>query len=397
MEPLPYETCDGSFSLKERGIIDMITRIINGIEFDIDINKANELYFPADFNRSINSTGITDILFAFYNAKKEYTPESLFIELTGQCNFNCPFCYIHNCRGARDRKFKPFSEIKKDIDFLLSSGLITCTISGGECLLHPDFKELYRYLKENGVLVTILSNLTLLNSEVLDLFLELPPYKIDVTIYAMNDTSMQVITGQNTYSYNLVLDNVLSLKKNCINVTCKTPINTFTKSEIDDIRSWCETYDIPYFTSMEVFETYDGKSMEQYSMTKEEVLTDRIEAKIAKGNTTTTDKKRKINFDCKGGQYGLFISYEYSLRPCMPFYSVPEANFQIGPEGIENALERMKEFINKYKNTPLKYCEGCFHSNLCDLCIITQLSGMNTKKLVQENCLALHRFDKAST
>ena len=79
------------------------------------------------------------------------------------------------------------------------------------------------------------------------------------------------------------------------------------------------------------------------------------------------------NFDCKGGEYGFFISYDYKLRPCMPFYAVPDANYDIGELGIETAFERMQQLIEKYKGTRLKGCSGCIAVNMCKECIITQL------------------------
>ncbi len=369
----------------------MLTRTVNNVEFDIDIHKGNEIYFEEEFYEKCGSTGINDILIAVYNEKKKYTPESLFIELTGRCNFNCPFCYIHTCKEARNHSFISFERLKKDLDYLLEQGLITCTISGGECFLHPEFAKIYRYLKENGVLVTVLSNLSLLSEEILDLFCQLPPYKVDVTIYALSDHQMEKATGQNIVKAGDVLDNILRLKNAGIYVTCKTPWNTLTEKEIPEIETWCKEKEIPYFFSMEVFENYEGESMNDYSMPDDEVFADRVTAKLTKMSGNPEGRGRKMNFHCKGGEYGLFISYDYVLRPCMPFYTVKEANFKIGEEGIESALGKMKQFIEKYKNKPMTHCSGCEKHELCDLCIITQLSG-KPESFVKNHCMKLNEF-----
>lgn len=371
----------------------MLTRNINGVEFDIDINKGNEIYFDADFYEKCKSTGINDILYALYTEKKSYTPESLFLELTGRCNFNCPFCYIHNCENVNKVPYIPFERLKNDIDYLIDNGLLTCTISGGECFLHPDFNKIYRYLKERGIIVTVLSNLSLLDEEIIKLFEELPPYKVDVSIYAMEQELMEKITGNRSVSCSDILDNILTLKNKGINVTCKTPYNTVTESQIMIIETWCKQNSIPYFFSMETFESYDGQSMEHYSMPFNDVFNDKITAKKQKMNNTSSQCMKKNNFDCKGGQYGLFISYDYKLRPCMPFYCVEEANFDINKYGIEYALNKMKAFINKYKETPLAYCRGCDKHELCDLCVITQLSKDNLKQYVLEHCKLMCNVD----
>lgn len=364
----------------------MLTRNVNGVEFDIEIEKANEIYFFEEFYEKCASTGINDILVAIYNEKKEYTPESLFIELTGKCNFNCPFCYVHTCSTVQKQPFISFEQIKKDIDYLVERGLITCTISGGECFLHPEFEKIYEYIKNKGVLVTILSNLSLLTDSIVNLFKRLPPYKIDVTIYAMEEEKMKTVTCQKKIASSQVLNNILRLKDEGMNVTCKTPYNTLTEGQIPLITEWCKKHEIPYFYSMETFENYEGKNMEQFSMAEQEVYKDKILAKKQKYGDVESECTPKINFECKGGQYGLFISYDYKLRPCMPFYCVPEANFDIATVGLPKALEQMEEFIKKYKGTKLRYCKGCNKQNVCDVCIITQLSKTNLKEHMQKQC-----------
>ena len=370
----------------------MITRIVNGIEFDVEISTGNEIYFDESFYEKCASSGISDILYAIYNEKQEYIPESLFIELTGKCNFDCPFCYIHTCSQAKKQQFVSFEQIKNDIDYLVDCGLITCTISGGECMLHPEFKKIYEYIKLKGVLVTVLSNLSLLNDNIVDLFRALPPYKVDVTIYAIDDEQMSIITGQDKVKSEVILNNILRLKENGINVTCKTPYNNITQNEICKINEWCQKNEIPFFYSMETFENYNGKSMEKFSMKEEEVNKDKIKAKKEKLEVGLSPKRKKINFECKGGQYGLFISYDYKLRPCMPFYVVEEANFDILSQGLKSAIGEMKKFINKYKGTPLQYCEGCDKVEICDLCIITQLLKDNSKENMLKKCEMLEYY-----
>lgn len=49
----------------------MIKRIINGIELNINENKANEIYFPDDFVSNLNDISISSILNAIYEKKKK--------------------------------------------------------------------------------------------------------------------------------------------------------------------------------------------------------------------------------------------------------------------------------------------------------------------------------------
>ena len=351
----------------------IITRTINGIELDIDVSKPNELFFEEDFAKNLPSDGINDILTQIYNYNPSYFPGSMMIELTCKCNFGCKFCYINSSKFPSHYAEKRFDEIEKDLKYLIRKGLLSCTITGGECLIHPDFVKIYRFLKENGVIVIVLSNLSILKQEHIDIFKKFPPFKVDVSVYGIDNAAMQQITSQNKYNSDVVLNNVLKLKTEGINVHCKTPVNTLTKSECENIQTWCEENNIKYFSSPEIFENYDGQSMDMYSVEVNDIIDDRLDIAKEKHGNELTAFGQKTNFECKGGEYGFFISYDYKLRPCMPFYAVPDANYDISELGIETAFERMQQLIEKYKGTKLKGCSGCTAVNMCKECIITQL------------------------
>jgi len=349
----------------------IVSRVINGVEIDIDVSKAGELYFDSVFSSKLPDYGINSILEAIYAEKRTYLPESMMLEITNKCNFNCQFCYVHTCN--KPNQFLRFASVKQDLQYLVDNGLLHCVITGGECLLNPDFLDIYKFLKIHGVLVTVLSNLSLLTAEHLAIFRELPPYKVDVSIYGYTDVAFHSATSQHNIHAKTVLNNILLLKNEGVRVTCKTPENTVTKKEIPQIRKWCKLHKIEYYTSSEIFENYDGQSMDRFISTPKQVDAERIESIAEKFGPNAKQFGKKICFDCKGGQYGLFISFDYKLRPCLPFYKVEEANFAISANGIRLALEDMKTFIRRYSGIPLKYCRGCNAMNLCKECVITQL------------------------
>ena len=367
----------------------IITRSINGVEVDIDTSKPNELYFEEEFASRLPSDGINDVLIQIYRNKPTYFPGSMLIELTCKCNFRCEFCYIHSCEVQANYVEKSFSEMKEDLNYLVQRGLLSCTITGGECFIHPDFLEIYQFLKESGVIVTVLSNLSLLSQEHIDVFKKFPPFKVDVSLYGIDNEKMKSTTSQNKYDSGSILKNILKLRDEGINVTCKTPINTLTKPEVEKIEAWCMANKITYFSSPEIFENYDGMDMSCFSVGIDEIIEDRLDAAREKHGENLIAHGQKINFECKGGEYGFFISHDYKLRPCMPFYSIPRANFDIAQLGIENAFEEMQKLIKRYKGTPLEGCSGCVAVNVCKECIITQLryNEIDLMSKMKEICL----------
>lgn len=351
--------------------MEQVLRKINDVELVVDPYTGQDIYFRKEFSEKLPGNGLSDILYTLYNEKKKYVPLSLMIELTNGCNFNCPFCYIHTCK--RKTVFRSGAEIIKQLELLIQKGLLSISITGGECMIHPDFIPIYTFLKKNGVLVTVLSNLSRMTDEIFETFQQLPPYKVDVSIYAMDDAGMAAVTGSPDGTAQTVLENIIRLKNAGIHVTAKTAVNTLTAPYIKEIREWCDSHKIEYFNSYEVFENYEHDSMERYSMGAQAIAKDQKQAHENKYGNQTYIKGSKKMFECKGGQYGLFISYDNILRPCMPFYDVPEANISIGTIGLEKALTELQKVIERYKGNALPGCGGCNVANLCQICVIDYL------------------------
>ena len=87
-------------------------------------------------------------------------------ELTPFCNFDCKMCYVHllpeqtgGCKILSTETWKSL------IRQAWERGMISATLTGGECLTYPGFDELYLYLHSLGCEVHILTNGFLLNEQ----------------------------------------------------------------------------------------------------------------------------------------------------------------------------------------------------------------------------------------
>lgn len=357
----------------------MVTRKI-GIEFDVNPYEANELYFEEDDYAETNEGDLDSIFKLLYKKRGGHIPLSVTWELTNHCNFLCPFCYIHNeCKSKGDNEVfsHRFYNIKNDIDLLVDDGMLICYLTGGECLLHPDFIEIFTYLKNKGVLVAVLTNGALLEEKHFELFAKYKPYKVEVSVYGINRTFVKKDSKEIA---NVVLNNILRLKENGINVIAKIPYNSCTASEFGSVREWCEKQDIPFYYSDELFEKYDGTANNQFTknLPFEESNNKEIEMKYG---------FKKI-FDCSAGRYSLVISYDGFVRPCFAFYRInaPEWNFDISDHGIMVAYNSMREKIKPLINKKLPYCKGCNNYSFCQECLATQCCEQDVEFYMREKC-----------
>ena len=79
------------------------------------------------------------------------------IDITQACTERCIHCYIPEYKPV----FLPYEQIVKVIDEFREQGGVGLSLSGGECMLHPDFDRIVRYARSTDLIVGILSNLTL--------------------------------------------------------------------------------------------------------------------------------------------------------------------------------------------------------------------------------------------
>lgn len=91
-------------------------------------------------------------------------PEIVPVKICNTCNLSCKFCWIHG-PGNPSRQAKPFTmklekikEIVRDcVDLEVDSIHIMAT---GEPSIHPDFREILRYLEDKPIKTKLLTNAT---------------------------------------------------------------------------------------------------------------------------------------------------------------------------------------------------------------------------------------------
>lgn len=111
------------------------------------------------------------------------------IDVTQACTERCVHCYIPEYNPI----FLPFEKARKVIDEFRAQGGVGLSLSGGECMLHPDFERIVRYARERDLIVSILSNLTLCDDAMVRLLVE-AEVSVQVSLYSMNPAVHDAVT-----------------------------------------------------------------------------------------------------------------------------------------------------------------------------------------------------------
>jgi len=131
------------------------------------------------------------------HAAKARTPISATFELTRRCNFRCAHCYLGDQAAQhqlRDRELGT-EAVKAALSEWVEAGCLYLTLTGGDPMMRPDFAEIYRHARELGMVVTVFCNGTLVTDEIIALFREVPPRKVEISIYGATPETFETVTG----------------------------------------------------------------------------------------------------------------------------------------------------------------------------------------------------------
>jgi len=117
-------------------------------------------------------------------------------ELTARCNLDCKMCYVHTQDNAAAlRKELSTEQWKRIFDEAIACEMMYATLSGGECLIRKDFKELYLHLWNQKVLITVMTNGTMLDDDYVEFFKTYTPDMIQISIYGSSEEGYLALAG----------------------------------------------------------------------------------------------------------------------------------------------------------------------------------------------------------
>ena len=301
---------------------------------------------------------------------REGIPVSGTFELTQRCNFNCEMCYVHDCTQKADplsaRDWLNLAQQARD------AGTVFLLLTGGEPLLHPEFEEIYVSLVKMGFIVSINTNGSLLEKYT-ELFKELPPSRINVSLYGSSSATYSRICGNE--AFDKVLSAIKQMKAQGISMrinTLFTPQNIGDYKEIADISKELgiplkpATYSYPpvrlgkecqsqRFTPEEAAECIS--LIDEYRFEREFYL-NRARRIVALPKGPDHNKVR-----CRAGRASYWITADGVMRPCG---MMPEPDSYPLTEGFQRAWESIRTATELIRLP--EECISCKYNGICNVC-----------------------------
>ena len=311
-----------------------------------------------------------------FNAKTERlrVPISGSIELTHQCNLRCVHCYLGNStdlRQQRSRAEMSTSRILSIIDEITEAGCLYLLITGGEPLSRRDFPKIYSHAKRQGLVLTIFTNGTLVTDRIIDLFADMPPRVVEISLYGATSTTYEKITRV-PGSHAKCLNAVGSLLERGVPVGLKTILMTLNKHEFTEIEAISRSLGVKFRFDAAIFPRLDGdKSPLRLRVSPEEAVELEF-ADVDRAGTWaqyfTKSKGQSPNerlYNCGAGLTSFHIDPCGYLHPCiMPTglkYDLAEGGFLKGWRGTISRIRTRKA-------GGIYACNHCEKRHLCGFC-----------------------------
>ena len=300
-------------------------------------------------------------------------PLSGSIDLTHRCNLNCIHCYLGDKAGAvrgSAREMDTGAWISV-IDDITDAGCLFLLISGGEPLVRTDFEEIYSHAKRRGLLVTVFTNGTMMTDRLLDLFEDLPPHDLEISLYGASAETHEGIT-RSAGSFGRCMGGIRRLLDRKISFSLKTILMTCNRHELSAIREMAEGYGVKFRFDAAIFPCFTGdRSPLTLRVSPEEA----IEKEFMDRDTLRLwadyfEKTRNIQisdhlYQCGTGLSTFHIDPYGNLQPCQMVrglrYSLREGDFATGWRDVIAGI-REKRAGDGYT------CGSCEKISLCGIC-----------------------------
>lgn len=149
------------------------------------------------------------------------------LQLTDRCNLACRHCYLGKSK-TRDLEVELAESVFNQFEELHGLRMI---ISGGEPLLHPDFKKINEMLKNRSFRSILLTNGTLLEKDNID---KLNADEYQVSIDGLEDAH-DAVRGKGTFKKSMGA--VEMLIDNGIDVSIATMVNRYNSNDFPEMEN----------------------------------------------------------------------------------------------------------------------------------------------------------------
>ena len=346
-------------------------------------------------------------------ASRIKTPISGTFELSPLCNMDCKMCYIKMSKEkqesiARLRTKEEWIELAQKAK---EKGMLFLLLTGGEPFLVKDFKELYIELHKMGFCISINSNGTMIDEDVIEWLKHYPPMRINMTLYGASDETYGRLCN-NPKGFTQVTKAISLLKENNIQVKLNCSVTPYNKDDLKQMMDFAEEHDLVIQATSYMFPPLrkDKTKIGQNNRFNAEDAAlygayisaysngfDRFKDYIESGQLALYDADDDCgvvegdHMRCRAGITSFWMTWEGKMIPCG---MIPDKGKDPWEVGFDEAWENAKNIVSDI-TLPVK-CAGCGKKDECRACAAMVYTETGTyDKVPQYRCEMTKNYPEA--
>lgn len=321
-------------------------------------------------------------------AKENTIPLETTFELTPFCNFDCVMCYVRLNKEQAQEQGKLLNagqwiEIARQAKDM---GTLYICLTGGEIFTHPHFWEIYSELNKMGFLISLLSNGSLIDEEVIRKFKEYGmPYFIKITLYGASDETYFKTCGvKNGFSRVAKAIDLLTDAE----IPCKLTATIVKENACDlqEMYKFAQKKKIPLQHTISVLKSTRGSQKDAVSSRfdftdfPEEITLEMLE------RTKNPDTESPFSW-CGSYKKSMWITWHGNVQMCA-FVTKPSVEYSGDLKADWISLHKK---CGKIKNPP--ECESCLWQSFCQRCpgVLCAESG-DVEKICPDFCRSAEKI-----
>lgn len=304
------------------------------------------------------------------------------LELLPLCNMSCDMCYVHLSREETEEKgglhtADEWISLGREMQ---KAGVLFLLLTGGEPLLFPEFRKLYRELKRMGMILTINTNGTLLDEAWADFFTENRPRRINITLYGADDTAYETLCHY-PGGFDKALRGIRLLRERDVDVKINGSATKSNYKDMQKIYAIGEKLGVPVHMDTYMLPGIHERGLpfeQQARLLPEEAASAGLEAlraetdpevfplyvrqKTAQIESGASDNPEGIA--CLAGNCSFAVNWQGQMRPCV---TLEEPSVPVFDIGFEAAWEKVSKESKGFRIN--EKCVTCRLRPVCKTCV----------------------------
>ena len=313
----------------------------------------------------------------FFEEYSEGKPQltSLHVEIISKCNERCIHCYIpHENKTCSIDPVLFYNVLKQCCDM----NLLHLTLSGGEPMLHKNFCDFLRKCEEFNFSVNVLSNLTLLDEDIINVMKTNPLLGVQVSLYSMNPEIHDEIT-QLKGSFEKTIKGILKLLEHNIPMQISCPIMKQNKNCSGEVIKWAQMNNIPVGDDYVIIAKYNHSTSNlNCRLSFPEVKNLIIDKALSNPNylermKKEADKQKSYTADdfvCSVCHSSICLDVNGNVYPCAGWqdYVVGNINKSSLKEIWDNSPK--VQYLRNLRKKDFPKCIKCSYKEYCTMCMV---------------------------